>query len=102
MSAADTAGTQLASYRRQWGNQPFLIREVPGLSKRGLLAEEENLLQRSAFLKVERSSSTPRVFNEREDGDCPSDGLSDRDSLAAGVLLQLVGQVRTQVHREPH
>src|ERR1700733_5862807 len=73
---------------------------MPGGS--GTLAEEEDLLQRSSFFKVKGGAPALRAVDEREDRDCPPDGLGDRDSLAARVLLDLVGHFRIQVHGEPH
>ncbi len=57
----------------------FLLLLLPSKwrSVRGVLAEEEDFLQRSAFLKVKGGSTALRTLNEREDGDCPPHGFGD-------------------------
>src|SRR5260370_7591440 len=66
------------------------------------LDKEENLLQGSSLFDIERGASALCVVDKCQDGDCTTHSLGDRESLAAGVVLELIGHIGAQVHREAH
>src|SRR5260370_39656280 len=66
------------------------------------LDKEENLLQGSSLFDIERGASALCVVDKCQDGDCTTHSLGDRESLAASVILELIGHIGAQVHREAH
>lgn len=56
-------------------NQPVLTLWARGPGK--VLAEEKDLLQRSAFLDVQGGATALRAVHERQDGDSPPDGFGE-------------------------
>lgn len=70
-AAPQSAGTLSGGER----NQPVLT--VWARDPGNALAEEKDLLQRSAFLDVQGGATALRVVYERQDGDSPPDGFGE-------------------------